>query len=69
VVEAADAPLGDAPDSAVTTKESDGVVVVRKSVVPALHFFNTKIFGERISQVRRIKEANVFNQIHVQGQV
>jgi hypothetical protein len=37
VVEAADAPLGDEPDSAATTKESDDVVVVRKSVVPALH--------------------------------
>jgi hypothetical protein len=31
VAEAADAPLGDTPDSAATTKESDGVVVVLAS--------------------------------------
>ena len=59
VAEAADAPLGDAPDSAATTNESDGVVVVRKCVVPALHYVNTKIFGECINQV--------FGLIHVQG--
>jgi hypothetical protein len=52
VVEAADAPLGDAPDSAATTKESDGVVVLRKSLVPALHYANTKIFGECINRFR-----------------
>ena len=41
--------------------------LVRKSVVPALHYANTKIFGECINQVRRMEAANVFDPMHVQG--
>ena len=41
--------------------------LVRKSVAPALHYLNTKIFGECINQVRRMEAAIVFGPIHVQG--
>ena len=41
--------------------------LVCKSVVPARHYANTKIFGECINQVRRMEAAIVFGRIHVQG--
>jgi hypothetical protein len=41
--------------------------LVRKSVVPARHYVNTKIFGECANQVRRMEAAIVFGPIHVQG--
>jgi hypothetical protein len=41
--------------------------LVHKSVVPARHYVNTKIFGECLNQVRRMEAAIVFGPIHVQG--
>jgi hypothetical protein len=41
--------------------------LARKSLVPARHYANTKIFGECINQVRRMEAAIVFGQIHVHG--
>ena len=41
--------------------------LVRKSVVPALHYANTKIFGECKKQVQRMEAASVLGPIHVQG--
>ena len=41
--------------------------LVRKSLIPALHYANTKIFGECNKQVRRMEAASVFGPIHVQG--
>jgi hypothetical protein len=43
--------------------------LVRKSVVLARHYVNTKIFGECINQVRRMEAAIVFGPIYVQGNV
>jgi hypothetical protein len=41
--------------------------LVRKSVVPARYYANTKIFGECINQVRRMEAAIAFGPIHMQG--